>query len=182
MKRFLVLTLALTLSLGVLCSPAFASENEARTQGVIIEAMYDNDVELRLAEPPREYKNLGGSNNYTANIVDLAAARGTYTKYYFTTSTGKIYVKTDLVRSGTTATVDRKLEVRLYEKATASSIGSIKKTETIEFDTSEVTERVSFTGLDVDKFYYISFFNVSSTNAGSRLDMSGTALIDDTYN
>ena len=39
MKRFLVLTLALTLSLGVLCSPAFASENEARTQGVIIEAM-----------------------------------------------------------------------------------------------------------------------------------------------
>ncbi len=58
MKRFLVLTLALTLSLGVLCSPAFASENEARTQGVIIEAMYDNDVELRLAEPPREYKKL----------------------------------------------------------------------------------------------------------------------------
>lgn len=78
--------------------------------------------------------------------------------------------------------MDRKLEVRLYEKATASSIGSIKKTETIEFDTSEVTERVSFTGLDVDKFYYISFFNVSSTNAGSRLDISGTALIDDTYN
>lgn len=180
MKRIFALVLAFTLSFCALCSPAFASEGEG--QNLPSEAVSVYEIEPRKDTPPTDFKNLAGNNNYEGTLIDLAAGRGSYTKYYFATGTGNIYVKMDLMRSGTTTTLGRSLQVRLYEKETANSAGVWTQTRDVSFETSDATKRVVFAGLSADKFYYISFYNTSSSSTGSRLDISGTALIDDTYN
>lgn len=78
---------------------AFASESELPVNEVIIGG---DSLEYRAPNPPTLFYNLGGSGQYTATLIDLAANRGSYTKYYFATSTGEIYLKFDLERSGTT--------------------------------------------------------------------------------
>lgn len=102
--------------------------------------------------------------------------------YYFATGTGKIYLKCDLERSGTTTNKDRDLIVYLYEKETAYTTGTLLDTATIHFNEAEVTERRSFSDLDPNKFYYLRFYNNSSTDPGDSLDISGTIIVDDGYN
>lgn len=87
----------------------------------------------------------------------------------------------NLERSGTTTGRERELQVKLYEKNSASATGALVSTKIISFDTAEATRRAVFSGLDVNKFYYIYFYNSSSDSSGSSLDISGQITIDDSY-
>lgn len=58
---------------------AFASESELPVNEVIIGG---DSLEYRAPNPPTLFYNLGGSGQYTATLIDLAANRGSYTKYY----------------------------------------------------------------------------------------------------
>ena len=174
----LVGVLMLTLSVS-----AFAAEPPAVTEGPVSEVIIGGDDDLyRASNAPTEFKNLGGSNYYTATLIDLAAGRGSYSKYYFATGTNSIYLKCDLERSGTTTHKTRKLTIKLYEKEKASSTGVYKTSETITFTAATSTQRVKFTRLDPNKFYYVRFCNDSSTDPATSYDISGSILVDDVYN
>ena len=177
MKKTLSLLLALLMCFGLFSSTGFAAGNDGPVSEVIVGGMPDT----RASNVPNEFYNLGGSNKYTAPLIDLAAERGSYTKYYFATGTGNIYLKCALERSGTTTNKDRYLIVYLYEKENAYTIGTLKDTATIHFNEAEVTERCSFGDLDSNKFYYLRFYNNSSTDPGDSLDISGTIIVDDSY-
>ncbi len=178
-KKYVSIILALVMVTGVFSTTAFAAEIEGPVNEVIIGG---ESSETRASDTPKQFYNLGGDNYYTATLIDLAAARGSYTKYYFATGTGRIYLKCDLERSGTTTDKKRELIIYLYEKATATSSGSLIATRTINFTSAEYTTRRLFTGLDCNKFYYIRFYNNSSTSPASSMDISGTILVDDSYN
>lgn len=178
MKKALSLLLALVMCFGLISNTAFAAEIDGPVSEVIVGGMPDT----RASNPPSQFYNLGGTNKYTATLIDLAANRGSYTLYYFATGTGSIYVKCDLERSGTTTNKERDLIIYLYEKETATSTGTLRDTATIRFNEAEVTKRCSFSGLDSNKFYYLRFYNNSSTDPGDSLDISGTIIVDDSYN
>lgn len=105
-KKYLSLLLAVVMIASVFSTTAFASESELPVNEVIIGG---DSLEYRAPNPPTLFYNLGGSGQYTATLIDLAANRGSYTKYYFATSTGEIYLKFDLERSGTTTNKNREL-------------------------------------------------------------------------
>lgn len=105
MKKTLSLLLALLMCFGLFSSTGFAAGNDGPVSEVIVGGMPDT----RASNVPNEFYNLGGSNKYTATLIDLAAERGSYTKYYFATGTGNIYLKCSLERSGTTTNKDRYL-------------------------------------------------------------------------
>lgn len=178
MKRFASLALVLAMCFSIACVPASAAEQE----GPVYEIMSVYDAQTRAKDTPSEFYNLGGDNYYEGSLIDLAATKGSYTKYYFATGTGKIYIKMDLERSGTTTNKERSLEIRLYEKSSATATGTLFDTRTVSFNTAEATKRVVFTGLDSNKFYYVYFYNTSGNSTGSSLDVSCTAIIDDSYN
>ena len=94
-KKYLSLLLAVVMIASVFSTTAFASESELPVNEVIIGG---DSLEYRAPNPPTLFYNLGGSGQYTATLIDLAANRGSYTKYYFATSTGEIYLKFDLER------------------------------------------------------------------------------------
>lgn len=177
MKHFVGLFLALMMCLSIACIPASASEIE----GPVHEIMVIDNGYARERTAPSSFYNLGGNNYYTGELIDLAATRGSYTLYYFATGTGNIYVKMNLERSGTTTGRERELQVKLYEKNSASATGALVSTKIISFDTAEATRRAVFSGLDVNKFYYIYFYNSSSDSSCSSLDISGQITIDDSY-
>ena len=178
MKKRLSLLLAVFMCFTLLNSTAYAAGIDGPVSEVIVGGMPDT----RASNVPNQFYNLGGTNKYTATLIDLAANRGSYTMYYFATGTGKIYLKCDLERSGTTTNKDRDLIVYLYEKETAYTTGTLLDTATIHFNEAEVTERRSFSDLDPNKFYYLRFYNNSSTDPSDSLDISGTIIVDDGYN
>lgn len=182
MKRFCALLLAASMCLSLFCSSAMAVETEGPACETIVGG-YDISDQARASADPSAFYNLSGDNNYyTAELIDLAASKGSYTRYYFATGTEHIYVKCDLMRSGTTTNLDRELKIHLYEKASATAVGTLIVTRTVNFSEAEVTARKIFYGLDAHKFYYIRFVNNSSTSSSSSYDISGTILIDDIYN
>lgn len=178
MKKTLSLLLALLMCFGLINTTAFAAEIDGPVSEVIVGGMPDT----RASNAPTQFYNLGGTNKYTATLIDLAANRGSYTLYYFATGTGSIYAKCDLERSGTTTNKERDLIIYLFEKETATSTGTLLDTATIRFNEAEVTKRCYFSGLDSNKFYYLRFYNNSSTDPGDSLDISGTIIVDDSYN
>lgn len=180
MKKVLCIVLAIVMLLSI-SVVAFAAENEGPVSETIIGG-YEISDNARASTVPTSFYNLGGDNKYTATLIDLAANKGSYTRYYFATGTGNIYCKCDLERSGTTTDKSRELTIYLYEKATASSAGVLVDTKTISFSAAEVTSRRVFTGLDCNKFYYIRFVNTSADSASSSMDISGSILVDDSYN
>ena len=177
-KKYLSLLLAVVMIASVFSTTAFASESELPVNEVIIGG---DSLEYRAPNPPTLFYNLGGSGQYTATLIDLAANRGSYTKYYFATSTGEIYLKFDLERSGTTTNKNRELIIYVYEKKTASDTGTLVTAATINFTTAEYTTQLKCYNRDTNKFYYFRFFNNSNSNPASSMDISGSIIIDDTY-
>lgn len=181
MKHFVATLLALVMSFNMIGVTAFAAEIEGPVSETIISG--DSAVnQMRASDEPSEYYNLSKTGNYyTAELIDLASQRGSYTRYYFSTGTGKIYMKLNLLRSGTTTDKNRDLIIYLYEKDNATANGTLVNTKTVHFTDSEVTEYASFTGLDANKFYYIRFYNNSSNKPANSMDISGTIVVDDVY-
>lgn len=178
MKKIVSLLFVFTLLLSM-ATTTFAAEMGSGSVSVPIIREEDS---IQASSAPKDFKNLGGANSYTATLIDLAASRSSFTKYYFATGTGKIYLKCDLERSGTTSNKDRQLTVKLYRKDKASSSGVLAQTKTINFSEAEVTKRISFTGLDCNKFYYIEFKNSSASYPSCSRDISASILVDDNYN
>ena len=118
-KKYLSLLLAVVMIASVFSTTAFASESELPVNEVIIGG---DSLEYRAPNPPTLFYNLGGSGQYTATLIDLAANRGSYTKYYFATSTGEIYLKFDLERSGTSTNKNRELIIYVHPKQVASKL------------------------------------------------------------
>lgn len=69
----------------------------------------------------------------------------------------------------------------LYKKDSATASGTLVDTRTVHFTDAEVTDYESFTGLDANKFYYIRFYNNSSSKPANSMDISGTIVVDDIY-
>lgn len=181
MKRIFSLVLSVAICIGVLCTSVSASV--PKNQGQLLTAVDNSEVEPRIETAPKEFYNLGGTNKYDQlQLIDLAAARGSYTRYYFATATGRIYVKLDLERSGLSQPPERSLTITLYEKNTASATGTAKETKTVTFNTITAEKRVSFAGLDSNKFYYLLFYNDSGFHPGQNLNISCTGIVDDSYN
>lgn len=181
MKRFIAMLLALVMSLSVFGVTASAAEIDGPVHETIIGG-YDLSNQIRASAAPSEYYNLSATGNYyEAELIDLASQRGSYTRYYFSTGTGKIYMKLNLLRSGTTTDTNRYLIIYLYEKSSATATGTLVDTKTIHYTEAEVTKYSSFTGLDANKFYYIRFYNNSSSRPNDSMDISATIEVDDLY-
>lgn len=125
---------------------------------------------------PTKYLNLAGSS-YTATLIDLVANRGSYTLYYFTTSTGTISAKCNLERSGTTTNKNRTLRVSLYESSNGSTWTQSGTSKSVSFSGASVTSTVTFNSLNKSKFYCLYFFNASSTNPADSYDISGKIVV-----
>lgn len=177
MKKALSLLLTLLMCVGLFSSTAFAAGND----GPVSEILVGDEPGTRAPDVPNEFYNLGGSNSYTGKLEHLAANRGTYTKYYFATATGNLYLKCDLKLDGDVTEKDRYLVIYLYEKDAAYENGVLLDTATIHFNEAEVTKRCSFDDLDPNNFYYLRFYNNSSTDPADSLDIEGTVIVDDTY-
>ena len=158
----------------MLMFPASAAETQDPVDQIIVggDDMNDN---MRASNPPTTYHNLS-SKAYTATLEELAASKGSYTKCYFTTATKKINLDYSLLRSGTTKTLDRKLEIRLYEKYAGASSYHYLKSINVEFNTDE-SDTKTFDKLGENNFYYIRFVNNSSDDPADNLDISGTIKI-----
>lgn len=176
MKRFFSLALAIVISLNMLILPASAAETQSPVVQVIVggDDMNDN---MRASDPPTTHHNLS-SDDYTAILDELAASKGSYTICYFTTATKKINLDYDLLRAGTTQNLNRKLEIRLYEKYAGASSYHYLKSENVEF-TTDTTGTVTFDSLGNNNFYYIRFVNNSSDDPADNLDISGTITISE---
>ena len=119
MKRFIATLLAIVMSLSVLGITAFAAEAE----DPVSETIVGGTIQTRASNAPEEYYNLSKTGNYyEATLIDLASQRGSYTKYYFSTGTGEIHMKLNLLRSGTTTDKNRDLIIYLYEKDSAKAM------------------------------------------------------------
>lgn len=176
-KRIMSLTLTALMVLSLLSTPALAAE---------VSTSADNELAITaqmgvqpLADTvPSEYRNLS-SESYTAKLIDLAATKASLTKYYFSTGTGEINMDFSLERSGTTTQTKRVLKVYLYEKTSTGSWTKTSKEATVTFYGTSVSTSKSFTGLDANKFYYLSFKNESASSTGSRCDISGSIVVSE---
>ena len=174
MKRLFLMALAIVMSLNILMLPAAAAEGPSPVDQVIIGGDDLND-NVRASNPPTTHHNLS-SKDYVATLDELAASKGSYTICYFTTATEEINLECDLLRSGTTQNLTRKLEIRLYEKYAGATSYHYLKSKNLEF-TTDVTETVKFDNLGNNNFYYIRFVNKSYDDPADNLDISGTITI-----
>lgn len=140
MKRHIAMLLVLVMSFSVFGVTASATEIEGPVYETIIGGD-DLSSQVRAADAPSDYYNLSKAGNYyEAELIDLACQRGSYTRYYFSTGTGEIYMKLNLLRSGTTTNKNRYLIIYLFEKEDATASGELVDTATINFSKAEVTE------------------------------------------
>lgn len=176
MKRLILLALAIVMSLNMLLLPVSAAETQSPVVQVIVGGDDRND-NVRASDPPTTHHNLS-SKDYIATLDELAASKGCYTICYFTTATEEINLECNLLRSGTTQNLTRKLEIRLYEKYADANSYHYLKSKNVEFAT-DVTEPVTFDNLGNNNFYYIRFVNKSSDDPADNLDISGTITISE---
>ena len=111
---------------------------------------------------------------YYAKITDLAASKGTYTNYYFTTSSGTLKITGDLQSRGTGNIKARAYQIDLYNTSSTAVYDSYSG----EFSESG-TVSCTFRNLDKSKNWYIKFRNISDSAASTSKDISGNLTIDD---
>lgn len=108
-----------------------------------------------------------GQLPYSATIDNLSAQYFTRTKYYFTTSTGRLKLNYDLeaTRPSGSAT-KRTLQFRLYyrSKTSSSNTWSTYSNKSVSFY-NEVESEITFDGLSSNYYYYFDFYNTSPENS-----------------
>lgn len=172
-KQLLAFILTLCIVINVFTPTAFAADNSPLIDEVIAIGDIPNE-NTRVAYPPSSYRNLS-AKPYGAKLEDLAAAKGSYTKFFFSTSTGEIHLDCNLERSGTTVQDGRVLEARLYKYETGQRVA----TRTFVFTGPTAHYTSFFSGLDVNSHYYIYFYNASSTDVASEKAISGTITVSE---
>lgn len=176
-KRIMSLTLTALMVLSLLSTTAFAAEVSTPVDDELA-ATSQVEVQPRADTAPSDYRNLSNAS-YTATLIDLAATKASLTRYYFSTGTGEINMNFSLERSGTTTQTTRVLKVYLYEKTSTGSWTKTSKEVTVTFSGTSISTSRSFTGLDANKFYYLSFKNESASSTSSRCDISGSIVVSE---
>lgn len=187
MKRFCFMLLVFAMSLCVVCLPASAADIDSNAENIpVVDTVVDTAVDTAVVEPraetpPTAYYNLSQQSGYTATLIDLAASKGSYTLYYFSTGSGRIFLKCDFIHSGTSEVTERSMKIVLYRMDPTTFVTEEADSCEFEYDTPPTTVRRMFSGLDANYFYYIRFVNTSNTSTGSGEDISANILIDDVY-
>lgn len=176
-KRIVSLTLVALMVISLLSTTAFAAEVSTSTDNETV-TMTPMAVQPLADTAPSDYRNLS-SESYTATLIDLAATKASLTKYYFSTGTKEINMDFSLERSGTTTQTKRVLKVYLYERTATGSWTKTSKEATVTFYGTSISTSRSFTGLDANKFYYLSFKNESASTTSSRCDISGSIVVSE---
>ena len=110
----LVCALAFTMSVS-----AFAAEAASSTE-IEPPAQTEMDATTRAAEITTESAALP----YYATVVDLCEGCGTYTKYYFNTSSGQLTIGGTLNSSGDENNKSRNAKIELYEVNKSGAVDS----------------------------------------------------------
>ena len=143
----LVCALAFTMSVS-----AFAAEAAPSTEKEP-PAQTEVDATTRAADIPTESVALP----YYATVVNLCEGCGTYTRYYFNTTSGKLTIGGTLNSSGDENNKSRNAKIELYEVNKSGAIDS--------YTVSQFTESTSlshtFRNLSANKNYYIRIVNAT---------------------
>ncbi len=143
----LVCALAFTMSVS-----AFAAEATPSTEKEP-PAQTEMDATTRAAEIPTESAALP----YYATVVDLCEGCGTYTKYYFNTSSGQLTIGGTLKSSGDQNDKSRNAKIELYEVNKSGAIDSY----TVPQFTGSTSLSHTFRNLSANKSYYIRIVNTT---------------------
>ena len=143
----LVCALAFTMSVS-----AFAAEATPPTEKEP-SAQTEMDATTRAAEIPTESADLP----YEATVVNLCEGCGTYTKYYFHTSTGQITIEGTLTSNGDQNDKSRYAKIELYE---VNKTGAVDVYTVPQFTGSTSLDH-TFKNLSSNTNYYIRIVNTT---------------------
>ena len=141
----LVCALAFTMSVS-----AFAAEAASSTEK---EPPAQTEMDATTAEIPTESATLP----YYATVVDLCEGCGTYTKYYFNTSSGQLTIGGTLNSSGDENNKSRNAKIELYEVNKSGAVDSY----TVPQFTGSTSLSHTFRNLSANKSYYIRIVNTT---------------------
>lgn len=163
-----VLTLAMSVS-------AFAAEPEMATTPVEDEATLSEDAEDNTQSRASNVPSSSHDLPYQATVTDLCEDCGTYTKYYFHTSTKKFTIGGTLSSSGDQNTKSRKAKIELYEVGSNTCVDSYPVPEF----TGSTTLNHTFQNLDPNKNYYFRIRNTTGWGIWKNLWISGSVDINE---
>ena len=169
MKKLFSMLLVCALALSMSVS-AFAAETTPPA-GEEPTAQTEMDATTRASEIPTSSTDLP----YEATVVNLCEGCGTYTKYYFNTSTGKITIGGTLTSSGDQNDKFRYAEIELYEVNKAGAVDSY----TVPQFTGSTSLSHTFKNLSSDKNYYIRIVNTTGWGGWKNLWLDGTVSISE---
>lgn len=162
-SMLLVCALALSMSVSAFAAETTPPAEEEPT------AQTEMDATTRASEIPTSSTDLP----YEATVVNLCEGCGTYTKYYFNTSTGKITIGGTLTSSGDQNDKSRYAEIELYEVNKAGAVDSY----TVPQFTGSTSLSHTFKNLSSDKNYYIRIVNTTGWGGWKNLWLDGTVSI-----
>lgn len=155
MKKMLAMILAcvLTFSLSI---PAFAADAAPATgtsDVCVSAAQGDTQIAPCAADRPTSL----GSLPYSATVTNLCEGCGTYTLYYFRTTTGKLKIGGTLNSSGDKNDTSRYAEIELYEVNNDTAIDCY----TIDQFAGSTNLNHTFQNLSSSKNYYLLIKNTT---------------------
>lgn len=188
MKRLFAMLLAVTICAGLICTPASAATVEKPIDPVIISPSDTNIVPFAASMPDyNSVRNLTATG-VDAELINLAADRGSYSKTCYTTSSGTMRITFTFRQSGDQTNKSRTLSIFLYKYEVGRDDGwnpiyipkfvsSRGATYSLSTASSTATRTVTFTGLDPDTRYFLLFRNTSAPDKDSQFDISADIKI-----
>lgn len=163
MKKLFALMLACTLmfTLGI---PAFAAEVTPTTNGSAVDVVVvDGDGTISPHAP--NIPTSSTSLPYTATVTNLCEGCGTYTLFYFKTTTGNLKIGGSLKSSGDKNDTSRYAVIELYEVNNTTVIDSY----TVEQFAGSTNLSHTFRNLSSDKNYYLLIKNTTGWGGFLRI-------------
>ena len=173
MKKVLAMMLSciLTLSLSL---PAFAAEVTPATDGSAADTP-TSQGEMGITPCASDIPTSSTTLPYTATVTNLCEGCGTYTLYYFKTTTGYLKIGGTLKSSGDKNDTSRYAKIELYEVNNDTAIDSYTVDQFVESTTLSHT----FRNLSSDKNYYILLKNTTGWGMWKDLWISGNVSISE---
>ena len=173
MKKMFALVLSCILILS-LSLPAFAAEVTPAADGSTADAP-SSQGETGITPLASDIPTSSASLPYTATVTDLCEGCGTYTLYYFKTTTGNLKIGGTLKSSGDKNDTSRYAKIVLYEVNNSTAIDSY----TVEQFAGSTTLSHTFRNLSSDKNYYLLIKNTTGWGIWKNLWISGDVSISE---
>lgn len=167
----LILSCILALSLGL---PAFAAD-ATPTVDDSATATLSAEGEMTIAPRAADRPTSSTSLPYTATVTNLCEGCGTYTLYYFKTTTGKLVIGGTLKSSGDKNDTSRYAEIELYEVNNTTAIDSY----TVDQFAGSTNLSHTFRNLSSDKNYYLLIKNTTGWGFLKDLWISGDVKVSE---